>query len=260
MTKAGMNKSGMTKAGMTTAGDCHHAWRLLPEGTLDTVIGSGTCLILAPHPDDESLGCGGLIAACNEAGRPPLVVVLTDGTGSHPNSRMFPHARLREVRAQEVRDAVGHLGLPPERVVYLNEPDAAAPSEGPRFDAVVAKLLTLVGQEPRCTSILAPWRHDPHCDHEAASLAAAVVAARAGIAHVAYPVWGWTLPAEAVVPAACGNGFRLNIGWFLPAKRAAIHAHQSQYGDLITDDPTGFRLPADLLSVFDSPFETFVAP
>jgi hypothetical protein len=44
------------------------------------------------------------------------------------------------------------------------------------------------------------------------------------------------------------------------AKRAAIQAHQSQYSDLITDDPEGFRLPAGLLSVFEVPFETFVSP
>ena len=80
---------------------------------LDDIIGGGTCLILAPHPDDESLGCGGLIAACVAAGRPPLVAVLTDGAGSHPNSRTYPPDRLRAVRAQEVRTAVGMLGLPP---------------------------------------------------------------------------------------------------------------------------------------------------
>ena len=72
-----------------TAGDCHRAWRELPEGSLNDIIGGGTCLILAPHPDDESLGCGGLIAACVAAGRSPLVVILTDGAGSHPNSRRF---------------------------------------------------------------------------------------------------------------------------------------------------------------------------
>ncbi len=70
-----------------TAGDCHRAWRELPEGSLNDIIGGGTCLILAPHPDDESLGCGGLIAACVAAGRSPLVVILTDGAGSHPNSQ-----------------------------------------------------------------------------------------------------------------------------------------------------------------------------
>jgi LmbE family N-acetylglucosaminyl deacetylase len=244
---------------MTTAGDFHRTWRALPVGGLDDVIGGGTCLILAPHPDDESLGCGGLIANCVAAGRLPLVVVLTDGAGSHPHSRAFPPERLRAVRAQEVRDAVACLGLPPDRVVLLNEPDTAAPHSGPRFDAMVARLTGLVRQEAACTAILAPWRHDPHCDHEAASLVAAAVAALTGVRHVAYPVWGWTLPPETPIVEPPGRGFRLDIGAVLPAKRAAIYAHRSQYGRLITDDPAGFALPADLLSAVDAPFETFIS-
>src|ERR1700753_4096951 len=120
---------------MSAAGDWHRHWQQLPLGRLDDVIGSGTCLILAPHPDDESLGCGGLIAACVEAGRSPLVVVLTDGAGSHPNSRAFSPVRLRARRAQEVRDAVGILGLKENRLVFLDQPDAAAPIDGLGFDS-----------------------------------------------------------------------------------------------------------------------------
>ena len=241
-----------------SAAACHNAWRRLPVGDLDEIIGGGTCLILAPHPDDESLGCGGLIARCVRAGRPPLVAILTDGAGSHPRSKAYPPNRLRAVRAQEVRTAVGLLGLDPERVVFLNQPDAAAPSTGPVFDAALTRLVALIRARPGCTAILAPWRHDPHCDHEAASVLAAGVATVASIRHVAYPVWGWTLPGDTLVAAAPVAGFRLNVGALLPLKRLAIEAHGSQYGDLIRDDPTGFRLPPDLLSVFDMPFETFL--
>lgn len=243
-----------------TAGDCHRAWRELPEGSLDDVIGEGTCLILAPHPDDESLGCGGLIAACVAAGRSPLVVILTDGAGSHPNSKAFPPARLRARRAQEVRDAVGILGLREDRLVFLDQPDTAAPVDGPGFEGAVATLRALIDEEPSCSAIVAPWRYDPHCDHEAAALLGATVASGAGVKHVAYPVWGWTLMADAVIPKAFVDGFRLDISRFLVAKTAAIQTHQSQYGALITDDPEGFRLPDGLLSVFELPFETFVAP
>ncbi len=243
---------------MTIAADVHRSWRQLPTGGLDDIIGNGTCLVLAPHPDDESLGCGGLLAACAEAGRPPLVAVLTDGTGSDPGSRAFPPDRLRAVRAQEVQTAVGRLGLAPDKTVFLNQPDTRAPHDGPGFEALVSTLAALIRGEPACTAILAPWRHDPHCDHEAASLLASAVAAAVPIRHVAYPVWGWTLPADSPVAAASERGFRLDISPFLAAKHGAIQAHRSQYGDLITDDPTGFRLPRELLSVFDNPFETFL--
>jgi LmbE family N-acetylglucosaminyl deacetylase len=245
---------------VTTAGQFHQAWRALPFGSLNDIIGRGTCLILAPHPDDESLGCGGFIAACVAAGRAPLVVILTDGVASHPNSQAFPPDRLRATRAQEVRAAVECLGLSPDRLVLLDEPDAAAPHAGPKFDAVVERLNDLIGQEADCTSILAPWRYDPHCDHEAAALAAASTAAIMAVRHVAYPVWGWTLPPDTPVPTPVTAGWRLDVAAFLPAKRRAIQSHQTQYGELITDDPAGFKLPQALLSVFDSPSETFVVP
>jgi LmbE family N-acetylglucosaminyl deacetylase len=193
-----------------TAGDCHRAWRGLPTGNLDDIIGDGTCLILAPHPDDESLGCGGLIAACVAAGRSPLAVILTDGAGSHPNSKAFPPPRLRARRAQEVRDAVGILGLREERLVFLDQPDAAAPVDGPRFERVVATLLALIDKEPSCSAIVAPWRYDPHCDHEAAALLGAAAASGARVKYVAYPVWGWTLTADAVIPETIVSGFRLD--------------------------------------------------
>src|ERR1700746_771451 len=101
---------------MIAAARLHHLWQALPVGTLTDVIGSKTCLVLAPHPDDESLGCGGLIAACCAAGRPPGVAILTDGCASHPGSCAYPPQRLAAIRKQEVTSAVGHLGLSIERL------------------------------------------------------------------------------------------------------------------------------------------------
>jgi LmbE family N-acetylglucosaminyl deacetylase len=242
---------------VSTAGAFQQAWRSLPVGGLDEIIGSGTCLILAPHPDDESLGCGGLIARCVAVGRVPLVVILTDGAASH-HSRAYPPDRLRAVRAREALSAVTALGLPPHRLAFLDEPDTAAPHGGPAFDAVVAKLVAMVRQEAACTAILAPWQHDPHCDHEAAALIAAAVAEAAEIRHLAYPVWGWTLEPDAPLPGTPGPGWRLNIEAVRPVKQKAIQAHRSQYGGLITDDPMGFHLPHALLSAFDGPYETFI--
>lgn len=241
---------------MISAGAHQLAWRTLPEGTLDNVVGPGSCLILAPHPDDESLGCGGLIAASVAAGRMPLVVFLTDGAASHPNSRSYPRARLRVTREAEAREAAACLGLPAERLVFLAEPDSRAPTCGAEFDAVVKRLRQLIGRQQGCGTILAPWQHDPHCDHEAA----AAIAAAVGAPFLSYPVWGWTLREETPVPSPVAGGWRLPIGPHLPAKQRAIRAHRSQYGGLITDDSTGFQLPPELLAVFEQPFETFLLP
>jgi len=234
-------------------------WRELPFGTLNDVTGPGCGLILAPHPDDESLGCGGLIAACCHAGRPPIVAILTDGGMSHPGSKAYPHERLVRLREAEARDAVSLLGLPQDRLLFLREPDANAPRAGEAFDRVVERIVGLV-RRFRCSAILAPWRLDPHCDHEAAFLIAAEVAARLRIRHLAYPVWGWTLPPDHDIDAGTPFGWRLDIAHYLGRKLRAIAAHRSQYGELITDDPSGFRLPPEMLRVFTSNYETFLLP
>jgi LmbE family N-acetylglucosaminyl deacetylase len=242
---------------MMRADICHAAWRGLPEATLDEIIGPGTCVVLAPHPDDESLGCGGLIAACCAAARMPLVAILTDGGASHPQSQEYPPERMRVVRQREAHQAVGQLGMRPERLVFCDFPDTQAPTEGAGFDDAVRMMCGLVAHEPNCTAILAPWRHDPHADHEAASFIAAEVAARSDIRHVAYPVWGWMLPDDAPVLVNTVTGWRLDIAPFMRVKQRAIAAHKSQYGGMVTDDPSGFQLPPQLLDVLKTPFETF---
>jgi LmbE family N-acetylglucosaminyl deacetylase len=232
------------------------AMRALPFRDLGGIIGDGTVLILAPHPDDESLGCGGLIAACCAAGRPPFVLVLTDGAGSHPLSRRYPPMLLRATREQEARDAVMALGLPPDRIDFLGLPDTAAPQEGAAFEDAVAVIVELV-KHWGCSSIAAPWQHDPHCDHLAAHRMAVDVATQLRLRHIAYPVWGWTLPADDALDTVVAGG-RLDIECHLPAKRRAIAAHASQHGKVVTDDPSGFTLPAGLLAVFDAPYEVFL--
>jgi len=98
-----------------------------------------------------------------------------------------------------------------------------------------------------------PWRHDPHADHEAAVLIGEAAARFAN----AYPVWdGPSCP----MGRARSSGRWLEIQLHLAVKRRATAAHASQYGGLIDDDPTGFQLSVDLLSIFDAPWETFLLP
>ena len=242
---------------MIRAGELHRLWRALPFGTLDDVIGDGTCLIIAPHPDDESLGCGGLIAACCAAGRPPVVAVLTDGSGSHPNSRLYPPSRLAALREAEVTQAVRMLGLPAERLILLRELDTRAPSDGAPFDALVARLAQRAAAA-RCSSIMATWQHDPHCDHQAAARLGQATARACGIRHLGYPVWGWMLDDDQPIEETTVRGWRFDIGAHLPAKRRAIAAHASQHGQVILDDTQGFGLPNTLLRILDEPVETFL--
>jgi LmbE family N-acetylglucosaminyl deacetylase len=244
---------------MMRADEQRRGWQTLPLGTPDLVTGSGCALILAPHPDDESLGCGGLIAASCPAGQPPVVAVLTDGGMSHPESKSFSRKQLVELREAEAREATSVLGLPQDRLIFLREPDTKAPREGVAFDRVVEQLTKLVLRFG-CSAIVAPWRLDPHCDHEAAALIAAEVAGRLHINHMEYPVWGWLLPPDRIIDAGTAVGWRLDIASHRSRKLKAIAAYRSQYGEVIIDDPSGFRLPSELLQAFSGRFETFLLP
>ena len=233
--------------------------RALPFVTPDALIGAGAPLILAPHPDDESLGCGGLIAACCAMGRPPIVVVMTDGARSHPGSAAFPPARLVALRAAETRAAVAALGLAPSRLHFMGLPDGEVPRRGPAMEDAAAALAA-IARDSGVGTILGTWEHDPHADHVAAHVIASCAAALAGARLLSYPVWGWALPPRRRLEAGVIAGVRIDIAAQLPAKRRAIAAHASQHGAVVADDPRGFRLPATLLAALDQPFEVFLVP
>jgi len=233
------------------------AFDALPKADIHDVLQGQRAMILAPHADDESLGCGGLIAAACQAGLAPIVAILTDGAASHPGSRRFPPSRLRAVREAEAHRAVSRLGLPAKNLIFLRYPDTGMPKAGAAFEAACSNL-ALIASEGGCGLLLAPWHGDPHCDHQAAAGVAEALAALGRLRLLSYPVWGWLRDGADMVSETRG-GWRLDISEHLPAKQAAIAAHKSQYGDLIKDSPNGFRLPAALLAVFARPFEVFIA-
>jgi LmbE family N-acetylglucosaminyl deacetylase len=242
---------------MARAADVLATLRSLPFADYDAITGGKPVLVLAPHADDESCGCGGLIAEACERGRPIAVAVLTDGTGSHPHSRTYPPARLRAVRESEARAAVAALGLVPERIHFLGLPDTASPHEGPAF-AHAADRIARLAREYSAGTLCATWVQDPHGDHVSAYRLAKAVCQETGARLLAYPVWAWTLPDEHGLPDAPVRGYRLDIARHLPAKRRAITCHRSQTTDLIADDPSGFRMPPAFRALFDAPYEAFI--
>ena len=236
----------------------HAALRALPVSTVPAETGDAPILVLAPHPDDESLGCGGLIAQACASGQPIAVLVLTDGTKSHPNSLAYPAARLRRLRETESREAARALGLDADRIAFLGLPDSHAPRAGEparRAAQAIAERATAFGAR----TIFTTWRHDPHTDHRAASILARQAAGLLGAALYEYPVWGWTLPPRRLLRTAQPAGFRLDVRAQLAAKRRAVACHRSQLGQVIEDDPAGFTLQAEFIALFTGAYETFLA-
>lgn len=213
-------------------------------------------VVIAPHPDDESLGCGGLIAGCRAAGLPVAVVIVSDGAASHPRSRRFAAPRLAALRREEALEAVGRLGVAARDVHFLDLPDSAVPTQGRAAAEAIERLAALVSGADVVT---VTWRHDPHCDHQASfALARQACACVAGVRLWEYPIWGLTLPPDTELGGHRPRGVRVRIAAHQAAKRHALAAHASQMSGLIADDPEGFTLTPDMIARFDSPHEVYI--
>jgi LmbE family N-acetylglucosaminyl deacetylase len=240
------------------AGPYLESLRTSPIITARELTAGGSFVILSPHPDDETLGAGGLIADACASGQAVDVVVVTDGAGSHPRSKQYPRKRLVDLRYSEVHQAGAALGLQPDRVTFLGLPDTMAPSSGPEF-AAAADAIGDVVRRSGASSLLVTWEEDPHCDHEAsAKLAKAVAEMTPGLKIWAYPIWGWHLEAAAEIHHCHSGTFRIDISKYMSRKLSAIQAHASQMTDLIDDDPEGFRLDGQSLAPFLGQYEYFM--
>jgi LmbE family N-acetylglucosaminyl deacetylase len=238
-----------------TAGEALDAAHSFPFRPLREMLEDRPFIVIAPHPDDESLACGGLIADACRVGLRGKVVIVSDGAGSHPNSKTYPPDRLRSLREDEARQAGAELGLRPEEMLFLGLPDRFVPHEGEEAERAIGVIADCV-REIGAGSLFVSWRHDPHCDHEASYRIARAVQRRAGeIRLFEYVVWGHTLPPSTEVDPI-RTGFRISIDHEAQEKkRRAIAAHRSQTTNLIDDDPAGFLFSQIDLAHFDRPYE-----
>ncbi len=221
----------------------------------------GRVVIVVPHPDDEALGCGGLLALLRQAGQPVAAALVSDGSMSHPHSQEFSPAARRELRYAELRHALAVLDVGENNVLYLGLPDSQVPSAGPSFETAADRLAGFI-TEQQADTVLVPWRRDPHPDHRASSLLTAAALARLPTPprRLEYVVWAWERAAPADLPQPGeGTGFRLDIAAVLAQKQRAIAAHRSQLAPgVITDDPSGFLLSEAMLAHFAQPTEVFI--
>ena len=233
----------------------------LPLRASATARHFGPTLIVAPHQDDESLGCGGLIALLRSFDVPVTVLFVSDGTGSHPQSRAFPADRLRDTREAEAQEALRILGVAADAVRFLRFRDTAVPMEETVDFAAATERVRQVIDNAQPETIVLPWRRDPHCDHRAAwqLIRAALAGNQAQPRLLEYPIWVWELAGDGDLPLMGEvEGWRLDIAAVFAQKQAAIAAHRSQLGQLIDDDPSGFCLLPHVLEHFAHPWEIYL--
>jgi LmbE family N-acetylglucosaminyl deacetylase len=171
------------------------------------LVAPPTCrrvLVLAPHPDDESIGCGGTLALLVDDGARVTVLFVSDGEATRAAKMAAEEVARR--RRDEATAACAILGCDPPR--FLGQPDGAVSA---------AEVGTAIGRlcaELRPDALFLPWFLDGHHDHLAVHNAVAEAQIDA-----ATEIWGfetWTpLPANRIV----------DVSSTIARKEAAIAAH-----------------------------------
>lgn len=238
------------------------AWRILRGRArslrADRLRALSPILVIAPHQDDETLGCGGLLATASRLGLKPRVAYLTDGAASHTGSPSWTHERLAGARRREALEALAVLGVAEPAVRFLDWPDARPLTAGqPAYERSLAGLLAWAGTfQPR--SLWAPWRAEEHCDHVAAAAVATDLTNRLAPppVHMDYLVWGWSKPRLA--QQARGPIWALECAETVGARARALACHRTQLGGVITDAEHSFHIPPELAALTTRPVELYL--
>jgi LmbE family N-acetylglucosaminyl deacetylase len=222
--------------------------RQVPAISLEELAPTGQRLVVvAPHPDDEVLACGGLLARIGGCDAELLLISVTDGEASHGDSLQWPRARLRRERPLESASALSRLGLDLQRLSWerLGLADSKVDEQ-----SVVEHLDRLLRPGDQ---VLTSWRADGHCDHEAVGRAAARATARIGARLIEVPIWAWhwARPQDPRLPWSRARKLLLDPET-LARKRYAIDAHISQ---VTPDRQAPPVLGAEAIERLAQPFE-----
>lgn len=194
--------------------------------------------VVAPHPDDETLGCGGTIAEKSQRGARVHVVFVSDGSASH--ARWMDRVDLAARRKAEAYRACDRLGVRSEDVHFLDLPDGDLINHVEQGTASLAQLFS----EHPAEQLFIPHRLEPPSDHVAAATMA-IGGARQALSKgtlLEYPVWMWArwpwLPggkmrhsarvAAGIREVVSELRWRVDVRSQIVTKRQALACHETQ--------------------------------
>jgi LmbE family N-acetylglucosaminyl deacetylase len=210
-------------------------------------------IVFAPHPDDETLACGGTIIKKKRAGADVKIVFMTDGRQSH--GHLIAVHELTSIRADEARAAAGKLGVAENDIIFLEFEDGKLDKNQEVAVHQVAELL----QDQQPDQLFIPYYKESPADHWATNrivLSALQLCQRKATIYE-YPIWFWHHWPWVPVPISwrrktlkvlrdtlvAGMGLRLlwdfnssvYIEEVIELKREALNQHKSQMSRLLPD-------------------------
>ena len=193
----------------------------------------GRLLIIAPHPDDEVIGAGGLIQRAAARGGDVRVVFVTAGENNPWPQRVMQRKWLIKdedriawgaMRRAEAMDSLAALGAPEHAPIFLNFPDTQVARMARQGDHRLTEMLRTIIREFRPSLLVSTSAQDFHADHRAV----------AWFAHHAIRGTADNAP-EIVTYVVHGDGAPRRLHFSLQLterererKRRAIECHASQ--------------------------------
>ena len=199
-------------------------------------------IVLAPHPDDETLGAGGLIARLRSQGIPVTIVAVTDGENAYVDA-----PTLGATRVAEQTEALARLGVPSEMIHRFQLPDCKVAEYE---EELVGRLLPLFSKGMH---VVAPWTQDFHPDHEAVGRAARRAAQSVNLHLTYYLFWTWHRGKASHLQGLDHVKFPLTQAE-IERKLYALDAHVSQF-EHANEEPI---LNSDLLAPARRSFEVYI--
>jgi len=190
--------------------------------------------VFAPHPDDETWGCGGTIAKKLAEGYEVLVVVITDGRYAFLkmlgiDSDPTPE-ELKEIRKEEVKRAMRILGVPEENLVFLDFTDGALENEEEKAQEKITEILS---KNPPA-EVYFPYEKDTHPDHRVTNQIVRNSIRRLGISTLTYKYsiaqkYSRIGPViDILVNLWRAHMIRVDISEFLALKEVAVRQFHSE--------------------------------
>lgn len=233
-----------------------------------------SALILAPHPDDETLGCGAVILRKVAAGTPVTVVVVADGRHSHRSDYLTPE-EVGALRHAEMVEVGRRLGLPAQSLRQLGFEDRHLTEREDELVDVVGDLITELDPD----EVYATGAFEPHADHSALGRATRRALARQERPPLLmeYPIWMWSQMYDGGVNAPWRTQLatvraalellllrrtpaKVRAAEFVASKLYALDGHASQLGRPagIPADERWWGLPKSLLDAAADSVELFL--
>jgi LmbE family N-acetylglucosaminyl deacetylase len=220
------------------------------------VAANSRAVIVAPHPDDEMLGCAGLMMHLSRLGGEILLIAVSDGEKSHGSESALSAARLSQLRPAETIAALARLGFGGITDADIAIMRTRLPDGGVTLHRAELQDMLCAQLRPDDT-VLTTWRLDGHPDHEAAGYASMEAARIVGCRLIEIPIWmwHWRTPDHAAIPWQRARKLMLNDD-MQTRKKAALQCYRSQ---LEPDLSTGKApiVPPEVLAHFHRPFEIY---